>query len=109
MLTENKCEDCKFFKKHTFLGEKGVETLGGSCMITNCNTKFVLSNKVITFDLQNQCPLKRLQEYDRLRHCWSQLIDFIIKLEKESEHLEFQSKRLLRDIISKISELEKGE
>jgi hypothetical protein len=109
MCTENKCEECKFFKRHTLLGEKGIETLGGSCLVTNTTTKYVIANNVVTFDLQNQCPLKRLKEHERLQYCWSQLIEFIANLEIESENLEFQAKRLLRDIISKIKQLRKGD
>lgn len=109
MRTENKCEDCRFFKKHSLLGMKSVETLGGSCLITNKTTECVVSNRVVTFDLQNQCPLKRLKAYERLRHCWSELIKFVTELQNQSERLEFEAKRLLRDVISKINELEKGE
>ena len=109
MLIKNRCEKCKFFKKHIFFGEKSVDNIGGTCQITNRTTKCISSNKIITFDLQKQCPLNMLNEYERLRECWDKLRSYIIKLESESQKLNYECQRFLLDIIFKMKNLEEGE
>lgn len=109
MRMENKCEKCEFYKKHTLFTDRGVQALGATCLITKRNTKCVVDNRVITFDLQQQCPLTRLKEHEKLRKSWGELRNFMINLEKESDKLNFQCERLLKDVMLKIKELEKGE
>ena len=110
MLTKNKCENCKFYKKHIFLGKKQVDNIGGSCLILNKTTKCIVDNKVVTFDLERECPLEKLNEAERLRECWDKLRLYIIRLESESDRLNNESQKLLLDIMIQMEKLEnKGE
>lgn len=110
MPIKSKCESCEFFKKHIFFGEKSPEDIGGTCLITNKTTKCICAGKIITFDLEQQCPLKKLNEYEKLRECWAKLRGYILNLERQSEKLSDDCQSLLLDIIIKISQLEaKGE
>lgn len=110
MPIKNKCENCKFFKKHILFSEKTAENIGGTCLIMNKTTKCISANRIITFDLERQCPLSKLNEYEKLRECWAKLRGYVLNLERESEKLSNDCQKLLLDIIIKISQLEaKGE
>lgn len=108
MPIKSKCESCEFFKSHSLFGEKGVEKIGGTCTITNSTTKCVSGNRVITFDLQNQCPIEKIKRYEKLNKCWKLLENYIEKLYLEGENLEYQSKLLLKNILFKMKEFEGG-
>lgn len=109
MPIKSKCENCKFYKAHKFYAEKGVENIGGTCEILDKTTKSVVNNEVVTFDIERQCPLERISNYDKLRDSWNKLAKYVAKLEVENEKLNNECQKVLLDIMIKMKSLEKGE
>ena len=109
MPTKNKCEGCRFFKVHSLFTEKGADKIGATCEITNKHTKLVIGNKVVDFDLQRQCPLKKVIRYEQLKQRWKEFTDYVVKIECDSKSLVCNSEKLLTNIINKVKEIEKRE
>lgn len=109
MPTKNKCTDCKFFKKHIFFGEKDIEIIGGTCSILNKTSKTTYGEFVSTLEMEKECPLNKISEYEKFRECWYKLKSYVNYLESENSKIYNEFNGMLLDIIIKMEKLEKGE
>ena len=98
MPIKSKSIDCEFYKVHKFYAEKSVENIGGTCAILNKTSKTVVDNKVVTFDLEQNCPFKKLENYEKLKESWETLRKYVDKLEFESGKVGNPNQKLMLDI-----------
>lgn len=108
MLTNAKCEGCEFFKKHILLKEKDVELVGATCLICNKSTSKVINNFLID-ELYNECPLIKIKKHDKVKKMWSDLKNYMVELYQKNQKINNEYCRVLKDIMYKVKEIEKGE